>query len=377
MRAERARSPVLVTGATGFIGRAVVRRLLASGRRVVAMARGQRGESAAARVAKAVGVSPDGCCLDVVEADLTHPAGGLDDLARQRLREMVETVIHCAGETVFFPDDLVSFRAGHVDGPLHVLHALQGGQLRRWAHLSTAYVCGQRSGTVFESEGDVGQAFHNSYEHVKLEAEEAVRGAGARLGVDVRVFRPSVVLGGAPETAGGNPSNRFFAFIRMMAALARFPNTSDVRLRIAAAPKARFNIVPVEYVATAMVVLAEHPDGIGETFHLVVSDPPTQEAMLAMIAEYLGLQGLSLVDARHTQLEDPSPLERKVARMGSIYLEYLTQDIHFDDRIARRLLDSSGVPRPTLLPDDVHRFLDQALMPSASRERKHRPWTCA
>jgi hypothetical protein len=56
--------------------------------------------------------------------------------------------------------------------------------------------------------------------------------------------------------------------------------------------------------------------------------------------------------------------------MGSVYLEYLTQDIHFDDRIARRLLDSSGVPRPTLLPEDVHRFLDQALMASAERERR-------
>jgi thioester reductase-like protein len=218
---------------------------------------------------------------------------------------------------------------------------------------------------VFEREGNVGQRFHNPYEQVKLEAEEAVRGAGARLGVDVRVFRPSVVFGAAPETLGGNPSNRFFAFIRMMAALARVPNTSDVRLRIAAAPKARFNLVPLEYVATAMVVLAEHPDGIGETFHHVVSDPPTQEAMLDMIAEYLGLRGLSVVDARRTRLKDPSPLERRVAHMGAIYLDYLTQDLHFDDRVARRLLDRSGVPRPTLLPNDVHRVLDQALMPSA------------
>ena len=230
---------------------------------------------------------------------------------------------------------------------------------------------------MFECEGNVSQGFHNPYEQVKLEAEDAVRVVGARLGVDVRVFRPSVVFGAAPETAGGNPSHRFFAFIRMMAALARSPNTSAVRLRIAAAPKARFNIVPVEYGARGMVALAEHPDGIGETFHLVVLVPPTQEATLGMIAEYLGLRGLCVLDARRTRLKNPSPLERRVAHMGSIDLEYLTQDIHFDDRIARRLLDSSGVPRPTLLPDDVHRFLDQALMASAKRERERRPSTCA
>jgi nucleoside-diphosphate-sugar epimerase len=66
MRADRARSPVLVTGVTGFIGREVVRHLLASGRRVVAMARSQQGEPGVARVAKAVGLSPAGCWTAVV-----------------------------------------------------------------------------------------------------------------------------------------------------------------------------------------------------------------------------------------------------------------------------------------------------------------------
>jgi uncharacterized protein YbjT (DUF2867 family) len=66
MRADRARSPVLVTGVTGFSGREVVRHLLASGRHVVAMARSQQGEPGVARVAKAVGLSPAGCWTAVV-----------------------------------------------------------------------------------------------------------------------------------------------------------------------------------------------------------------------------------------------------------------------------------------------------------------------
>jgi NAD(P)-dependent dehydrogenase (short-subunit alcohol dehydrogenase family) len=66
MRVDRARSLVLVTGVTGFSGREVVRHLLASGRRVVAMARSQQGELGVARVAKAVGLSPAGCWTAVV-----------------------------------------------------------------------------------------------------------------------------------------------------------------------------------------------------------------------------------------------------------------------------------------------------------------------
>jgi len=355
------RSPVLVTGATGFIGRRVARRLLAAGRPVLALARGQGGHPAADRVAEAVGVGPEGRLLDVVEGDLAWRGGGLGEAEWRYLRDTVETVIHCAGAPTFFPRDIASFRAAHVDGPLDLLHGLRGGRLRRWAHLSTAYVCGRRSGTVFEHEGDVGQGFHNPYEHVKLESEEALRRAGRRLGIDVRVFRPSIVVGAAPDTAGGNPSNLFFGFIRLLGALSCRANRFRVRLRIPAAPRARFNIVPVEYVAAFVVALAEHPDGTAETFHVVASDPPAQESVLAMIVERLGLRDISLIDPRRQKLRDPSPLERKVARLLSGYREYLEQDVQFDDSNARRLLRRCGLGRSALSREAVHRLIDSAL----------------
>ncbi|MCI0410973.1 MAG: SDR family oxidoreductase [Acidobacteria bacterium] len=361
MRSGLLASPVLVTGGTGFIGREVTRHLLAAGRPVLALARARDGQSAADRVAEAMGLVPDGRRLDVIEADLTEPGCGLEEANWRRLRDTVETVIHCAGETTFFPEAMAPFRAGHIDGPLDLLRGLTSGRLRRWAHLSTAYVCGQRSGSVFEREGDVGQEFHNPYERVKLEAEAALRRAAARLGVDVRIVRPSIVVGAAPETAGGHPSSLFFEFIRMVAALGKLSNGSVVPLRIQAAPRARFNIVPVDYVAAATVALTEHAEGRGDTFHVVVSDAPTQEQVLAMIAERLQVRGLSLVDSRRAALLNPSPLERKVARMLVGYRDYLEQDVRFDDSTARRLLDRCEVPRPTLSRLAVDRLIDQAL----------------
>jgi nucleoside-diphosphate-sugar epimerase len=231
--------------------------------------------------------------------------------------------------------------------------------------LSIAYVCGKRSGTVLEEERDVGQDFHNPYERVKLEAETAMRAIGERLGVDVQVFRPSIVVGAAPETAGGQPSNLLFAFIQMMAALARMPHAANTRLRIEAAPMARFNIVSVDHVARAMAVLAGHPDGAGKTFHLVVPEAPTQRAVLALIADYFGLPGLSLRHVDGMPLDNPSPLERRVARMGSAYREYLTQDVRFDDRAAGALLGRLGLPRPTLFAEDEHKMLALAMQGSA------------
>jgi thioester reductase-like protein len=360
-----ASTTILVTGATGFIGRQVVRHLLASGRSVIAVARPRDDLSAYARVIRAVGRLPDRRHLEVIEADLTNPHHGLTPAVMSRLRDTIETVIHCAGDTAFFPSDMARFRAGHIDGPLALLAALGGGRLRRWGYLSTAYVCGKRSGTVFEDEGDVGQDFHNPYERVKLDAEMAMRAAGDRLGIDMRVFRPSVVVGPAPETVGGQPSNLFFIFIRMLETLARLSHRFDARLRIEGAPKARFNIVPVEYVARALVVLAEHPDGSGKTFHLVVAKAPVQETMLAMIANYFGLPGLSIVDACRSPLTKPSALERQVARLQAPYREYFTQDVHFDDRVARTLLDRLDLPHPILDVAAVHRIIGLALRCSA------------
>jgi thioester reductase-like protein len=203
MPALGASTTILVIGATGFIGRQVVRHLLNSGRSVIAMARPQGEFSAQVRVMSAIRSIPGVGRLEVIEVDRRNPLHHPTPERLRHLRGAVDTVIHCAGDTAFFPTDMGRFRAGHIDEPLALLIALLGGRLRRWGHVSTAYVCGKRSGTVFEDEGDVGQEFHNPYERVKLQAESAMRAAGERLDIDLRVFRPSIVVGPASETGGG------------------------------------------------------------------------------------------------------------------------------------------------------------------------------
>lgn len=382
MRREPA-ARTLVTGATGFIGRAVTRRLLASGERVTVLARARDGQSAAGRVKAALEGAP-GADLDIVEGDLDRPAAGLGAADVTRLRATVETVIHCAGEAIFFPEHPERFRAGHVEGPASLLGALANGRLRTWAQLSTAYVCGRRSGTVLEGDGDMGQDFHNPYERVKLEAEIVLRATGRRHGIDVRVFRPSAVVGLAPDTAGGSPANLFSEFIRMAAALGRARSGAHQALRIIATRRARFNIVPVGYVARSLCALARCPDGAGETFHLVVADPPRQEAMLRMIAERLCVRDLALIDpgrAGPAAARPPagaSPLERRLHFRLERYRDYLHRDVHFDDTNARRVLARHGLAPATLAAADVGGLIEHALrgrsdassrMPRARRVR--------
>jgi len=350
---------ILVTGATGFVGREVVHRLLRARREIAVLVRSKDGASGTERVGQALGAPVDG--LTTVEGDLGEPACGLAPADLRWLRATVETVLHCAGDTTFAPDAPGPYRAVHVDGPRALLEMLASGRLRRWAQVSTAFVCGRRSGTALEVEGDVGQTFHNVYERVKLEAELVLRAAGLRHGIDVRVFRPGIVIGRAPSTAGGHPSNVLFGFIRLAATLARMAGGGRVRVRIEGAPRAPFNLVPVEHVARALPALAEHPAGAGRTFHLVASDPPTQAEMLATIAERLGIEGLALIDARRERLTAPSALERRMSRMLGGYRDYLMQDVRFDDANTRALLATGAAWRTRLTREVVHALIDLAL----------------
>ena len=76
----------------------------------------------------------------------------------------------------------------------------------------------------------------------------------------------------------------------------------------------------------------------------------------------VGLPRLTVIDARRTALENPSSLKRRVERMVAAYRECFLQDLHFDDRVARELLDRLGLPRPTLFAKEAHRMIGQARM---------------
>ncbi len=134
----------LLTGATGLIGGELCRHLVANGRGVIVLVRGDaamlgnNGSSITASVY--AGLAPAVGEVLCQSGDIIQPRCGLDHAIANELEAQVDLIIHCAASTAFNATD-AHYHQTNVAGTAHVL-AL-GGR-KPFLHVSTAYVCGQR-----------------------------------------------------------------------------------------------------------------------------------------------------------------------------------------------------------------------------------------
>jgi nucleoside-diphosphate-sugar epimerase len=107
---------------------------------------------------------------------------------------------------------LETARRTNVEATRNVLaFAEQIPRLRRFGHVSTAFVAGKRTGRIFEDELEHDRGFQNTYQQSKHEAERHVRRHADRL--PVVVYRPSIVLDG-PNAPGRSAFRYAFELVR-------------------------------------------------------------------------------------------------------------------------------------------------------------------
>jgi dihydroflavonol-4-reductase len=175
---------VFITGASGFVGKAILERLVADGREVVALARSE----SSARMLKDLRA-------EVVEGDVLQPEGVGEGMRG------CEVVYHVAGVNVLcLPDPSSMFRI-NVEGSRGVIEAAAKAGVRRVVYTSSAATLGEVQATVGDERSRHRGSFLSNYERSKYEAERAVREAAERLGVDVVYVLPSSVQG--PGRTGG------------------------------------------------------------------------------------------------------------------------------------------------------------------------------
>jgi thioester reductase-like protein len=370
----RTRGDVLITGATGFLGMELMARLLEDGnRRVWALVRssGQAEAERRVRATLASIVADPGAVTGrviPVAGDLTSDGLGIEPRLRDELVEAVEEVIHSAA-SVSFSLPLDQARAVNVEGTRHVLElamlaATRGARLRRFAHVSTAYVAGTHSGSFGEGDLARGQGFHNTYERSKWEAERLVRRHEGLL--PVQVFRPSIVVG--DEHTGWTSSfNVIYAPLRAYA--------RGTLPAIPARRSAPVDAVPVSYVARSILALADA--GAGRTWQLAAG-PRTNTVgeLIDLAAELLGQPRARILPpslykgAVHPLLmRRAGPAQRRWLEHGEVFFPYFATRTRFDTSATRAALDGAGVgPAPPLTS-----YLDRLLDFAARAEWGKRP----
>jgi dihydroflavonol-4-reductase len=177
--------PVLVTGGTGVVGRAVLRRLLADGRKVRALARSDASEDAVAALgAEAV----RGDVLDLVS--LTEAMRGCS------------TVFHVAGVNAICLRDPRDMGRTNVEGTATVVRAAADAGVGRVVYTSSSSAIGEPRHAVGREDSPHRGSYLSAYERSKHHAERRVFELAGSLDVAVVSVNPSSVQG--PGRASGS-----------------------------------------------------------------------------------------------------------------------------------------------------------------------------
>jgi NADH dehydrogenase len=227
---------IFVTGATGFVGHAVLQRLCAEGHSVRCLVR--RGSEADLRGLGAIAR---------IEGDIVTRRGLEEGMAG------CDAVIHLVGIIREHRATNVTFERVHTEGTRNVLEAAKATGIHRYVHMSAL---GARRGAV------------SRYHRTKWAAEEAVRASG----LDWTIFRPSIIYG-----RGDGFVSMFASMVRRMPAV---PVIGSGRQRV--------QPVPVEHVAAAFERALELPATIKQTYEVGGLEAATIEELLDLIGRALG-----------------------------------------------------------------------------------------
>ncbi|HEY5189256.1 MAG TPA: SDR family oxidoreductase [Solirubrobacteraceae bacterium] len=349
---------VLLTGTTGFVGMELLARYLErSERNVVTLVRAPDDAAAQTRLDAVLAnlfgarASRHRGRVQAHAADLTAPGLGLSAEVCRTLAERVTTIVHSAA-SVSFALPLVQARAINVEGTQRMLEfaacAQARGGLDRYAHISTAYVAGTHVGRFAERDLDLGQAFHNSYERSKFEAEQLVRSCD---GLPATILRPSIVVG--DQCSGW--TSAFNVLYWPLRAFARGLFTA-----VPAIPTAPVDVVSVDYVADAVHALCESDGGIGETYHLTAGAGASTIGEIAALASRYFRRPLPRVLSPAEFAALPcSAAENSVLDASRIYFPYFAIDTVFDQAATQARLEPQGI-RVTPLREYMERLLDFA-----------------
>ncbi len=350
---------VIVTGATGFIGRWLVPELTRLGRTVLVLIRNAERKSEDYRNwVQEHGGEP--ASLVFAEYDLTDS----DIFALGPDLSSVQDVFHLAARYEFGLSKQAA-RQVSVSGSLSLLRQVSElPRLRRFV-LVTGYLAGVHAKHIRSlPPGAAAKAIETcyrrkgAYEAAKIEENIALVDEAAKLSVPYTVINPSAVIG---DSRSGE-TTQFIGPGDMV---------RDLYLgRLPALVGNRNTFVPlvtVDDVARFMARVPDHPEAEGQSYWLLDQDTPKLPDLVELFADHLGLPIPSLIIPKPVV----SLLPKAVTGVDPEVLSFIT-DLAYDTSNAEALAKAMNLDRPSIKPA-IAKWLDYLVSKQFGAASHHRP----
>ncbi len=250
-----------VTGATGFISRHLVERLLAREGDIHVLVREGSTEKLDALIERLGGAGR----IHAVAGDLAEPLLGVGDDVRDALRGKVDHFFHLAA-IYDMAADATQNALLNVGGTKHAIDLANDHRAGIFQHASSIAVAGTYEGHFTEDMFDEGQALPSPYHKTKFESEKLVR---TRVHGAWRVYRPAIVVGDSRTGEMDKVDGPYYFF----KALQKVRHALPPWFPLIGLEVGWTNIVPVDWVAAAMDHIAHQPGLDGQAFQLVNPRP--------------------------------------------------------------------------------------------------------
>jgi NAD(P)-dependent dehydrogenase (short-subunit alcohol dehydrogenase family) len=364
-----------VTGATGFIGRHLVARLLE--RRdgdIHVLVREESTEKLDALIER----WGAGDRIKPVLGDIAEPDLGLSQEDRSALQG-VEHFFHLAAIYDMGADETRNalLNVGGTKNAVDLANALDAGVFH---HVSSIAVAGLYEGHFTEDMFDEGQKLSHPYHRTKFEAEKLVR---ERVQGAWRVYRPSVVVGNSKTGEMDKIDGPYYFFKVIQKVRHALPEWFP----LVSIEWGRTNVVPVDYVAAALDEIAHQDGHDGQAFHIVDPEGAKSGDVLNTFARSAHApRTVMRVDKRMTdmlpkgvlhyamQIPALKGVRRSVlADLGipEEVIDYIGLTAKFDARDTKRALAGTGIEIPPLesYSDKLWDYWERNLDPDLFKDR--------
>jgi len=288
---------VLVTGAGGFLAKALIPVLVERSSKVYGLYHKPPGQHIPHRLLVLVG-------------DITK-----ENLGLEKCPSGIDAIYHLAARLDLTDNKKVW--ETNVDGTRNVLSFMKSHNIPRLLFMSTAYT-----------------QHRNAYEISKEQAEEDVLSARATQGLRVSIVKPSIIIG-SKENPGTDQAINHVAltiakvYSRVQAARKKVQDTLalpplELGFRVKGDPQATLNVIPVGVVAYEIA----HLDNEG-TFYITNPKPPLLRDVASEIGDALGLNIQIVKEFRS------SPPEKLLEKLIKPFLVYMQGEPRFPTIVPR------------------------------------------